>query len=137
MSTRRFASLAVGFFNRQEDGETPKVPHHDSPVVAFIIGLSIILLASILNAAGLNLTKLDHVRFQTCVFRCCFVLTGFGVVVTRYEPVPYPKRNGGKIGSVRYGYSEWSFTCTSAHNGFQSDFQQLSSGFFSDADCRN
>ncbi|KAJ7178478.1 hypothetical protein C8R43DRAFT_973462 [Mycena crocata] len=33
-----------------------------SPVVAFIIGLSIILLASILNAAGLNLTKLDHVR---------------------------------------------------------------------------
>ncbi|KAJ7251512.1 hypothetical protein B0H12DRAFT_1051930 [Mycena haematopus] len=36
--------------------------HHANPVVAFIIGLSIILLASILNAAGLNLTKLDHVR---------------------------------------------------------------------------
>ncbi|KIJ67914.1 hypothetical protein HYDPIDRAFT_148005 [Hydnomerulius pinastri MD-312] len=36
--------------------------HHASPVVAFIIGLAIILLASILNAAGLNLTKLDHVR---------------------------------------------------------------------------
>ncbi|KAJ8503132.1 hypothetical protein ONZ45_g11128 [Pleurotus djamor] len=36
-------------------------PHHASPVVAFIIGLAIILLASILNAAGLNLTKLDHV----------------------------------------------------------------------------
>ncbi|KZT26776.1 hypothetical protein NEOLEDRAFT_1177356 [Neolentinus lepideus HHB14362 ss-1] len=36
-----------------------------SPVVAFIIGLSIILLASILNAAGLNLTKLDHVRTST------------------------------------------------------------------------
>lgn len=35
--------------------------HHASPVVAFIIGLAIILLASILNAAGLNLTKLDHV----------------------------------------------------------------------------
>lgn len=35
--------------------------HNVSPVVAFIIGLSIILLASILNAAGLNLTKLDHV----------------------------------------------------------------------------
>ncbi|KAF9070535.1 hypothetical protein BDP27DRAFT_588572 [Rhodocollybia butyracea] len=35
---------------------------HASPVVAFIIGLAIILLASILNAAGLNLTKLDHVR---------------------------------------------------------------------------
>ncbi|KAF9529389.1 hypothetical protein CPB83DRAFT_852583 [Crepidotus variabilis] len=35
---------------------------HGNPVVAFIIGLSIVLLASILNAAGLNLTKLDHVR---------------------------------------------------------------------------
>jgi hypothetical protein len=41
--------------------DTPAV-HHASPVVAFIIGLSIILLASVLNAAGLNLTKLDHVR---------------------------------------------------------------------------
>ncbi|KIK67366.1 hypothetical protein GYMLUDRAFT_37471 [Collybiopsis luxurians FD-317 M1] len=40
----------------------PSHAHHASPVVAFIIGLSIILLASILNAAGLNLTKLDHVR---------------------------------------------------------------------------
>jgi len=40
----------------------PPVKHHASPVVAFIIGLAIILLASILNAAGLNLTKLDHVR---------------------------------------------------------------------------
>ncbi|KAH8093965.1 hypothetical protein BXZ70DRAFT_896986 [Cristinia sonorae] len=36
--------------------------HHASPVVAFIIGLAIVLLSSILNAAGLNLTKLDHVR---------------------------------------------------------------------------
>ncbi|KAJ7783262.1 hypothetical protein B0H16DRAFT_1357895 [Mycena metata] len=36
--------------------------HHRNSVVAFIIGLAIILLASILNAAGLNLTKLDHVR---------------------------------------------------------------------------
>lgn len=36
---------------------------HANPVVAFIIGLAIILLASILNAAGLNLTKLDHVSF--------------------------------------------------------------------------
>jgi hypothetical protein len=37
-------------------------PRHGNPVVAFIIGLSIILLASILNAAGLNITKLDHVH---------------------------------------------------------------------------
>lgn len=36
--------------------------YHASSVVAFIIGLAIILLASVLNAAGLNLTKLDHVR---------------------------------------------------------------------------
>ncbi|EKM54136.1 uncharacterized protein PHACADRAFT_257763 [Phanerochaete carnosa HHB-10118-sp] len=36
--------------------------HHASPVVAFIIGLGIVTLASIMNAAGLNLTKLDHVR---------------------------------------------------------------------------
>lgn len=35
--------------------------HHASPVVAFIIGLGIVTLASIMNAAGLNLTKLDHV----------------------------------------------------------------------------
>jgi hypothetical protein len=40
------------------------------PVVAFIIGLSIILLASILNAAGLNLTKLDHVRRQIQLATC-------------------------------------------------------------------
>ncbi|KAF5370891.1 hypothetical protein D9758_002030 [Tetrapyrgos nigripes] len=40
----------------------PQTPHHLNPVIGFIIGLSIILVASILNAAGLNLTKLDHVR---------------------------------------------------------------------------
>ncbi|KIK15801.1 hypothetical protein PISMIDRAFT_638153 [Pisolithus microcarpus 441] len=34
---------------------------HASPVVAFIIGFGIIMPASVLNAAGLNLTKLDHV----------------------------------------------------------------------------
>ena len=33
-----------------------------NPVASFIIGLGIVLLASILNAGGLNLTKLDHVR---------------------------------------------------------------------------
>ncbi len=44
---------------------TDNVPaHHANPVVAFIIGLAIVLLASILNAAGLNLTKLDHVCFR-------------------------------------------------------------------------
>ncbi|KAG7440005.1 uncharacterized protein BT62DRAFT_938436 [Guyanagaster necrorhizus] len=53
------------------DEDSPPIPvsdpvpaHHASPVVAFIIGLAIVLLASVLNAAGLNLTKLDHVRTQ-------------------------------------------------------------------------
>lgn len=36
--------------------------HRANPVVAFIIGVAIVTLASVLNAAGLNLTKLDHVR---------------------------------------------------------------------------
>lgn len=42
--------------------------HHSNPVVAFMIGLSIVVLSSILNAGGLNLTKLDHVSqsFGTC-----------------------------------------------------------------------
>ncbi|CAE6419790.1 unnamed protein product [Rhizoctonia solani] len=43
--------------------EIAKVQKHaQSPVVAFIIGLCIVTLASVLNAGGLNLTKLDHVR---------------------------------------------------------------------------
>lgn len=45
--------------------ETPVNKNTASPVLAFIIGLSIILLASVLNAAGLNLTKLDHVGSLT------------------------------------------------------------------------
>ncbi|KAH9830710.1 uncharacterized protein C8Q71DRAFT_716260 [Rhodofomes roseus] len=45
-----------------EDLNSDAPVQHANPVVAFIIGLAIILLASILNAAGLNLTKLDHVR---------------------------------------------------------------------------
>jgi len=35
--------------------------HHTNTVVAFITGFAIIMMASVLNAAGLNLTKLDHV----------------------------------------------------------------------------
>ncbi|KAF7296143.1 hypothetical protein MKEN_01429600 [Mycena kentingensis (nom. inval.)] len=45
----------------------PRLPphvRHTNPVLAFVIGLSIILLASILNAAGLNLSKYDHVRMS-------------------------------------------------------------------------
>lgn len=36
-------------------------PRHMNSVVGFMIGLGIVTLASIMNAAGLNLTKLDHV----------------------------------------------------------------------------
>ena len=49
--------------------------HHASPVVAFIIGLAIITLASILNAAGLNLTKLDHVRFAAVYMQSSTLLS--------------------------------------------------------------
>ena len=44
--------------------DDPVPAHHASPVVAFIIGLAIVTLSSILNAAGLNLTKLDHVSLR-------------------------------------------------------------------------
>lgn len=71
--------LPVGLFAR--DGEDSSIPLTDSesgadihpgaqqgnPAVAFIIGVSIVLLASILNAGGLNLTKLDHVRLICCL----------------------------------------------------------------------
>ena len=39
----------------------PPQAHHINAVVGFMIGLGIVTLASIMNAAGLNLTKLDHV----------------------------------------------------------------------------
>lgn len=74
--------------------------HHASPVVAFIIGLSIILLASILNAGGLNITKLDHV--------CCMSYSlkdlKSDCLVLRYEQALYPRHLAGKIGYVPYGY---------------------------------
>lgn len=46
----------------------PVPAHHAKPVVAFIIGVAIVTLASVLNAAGLNLTKLDHVRHTSPLF---------------------------------------------------------------------
>lgn len=53
---------AAPLFDSSDPSTDPVPAHHASPVVAFMIGLVIITLASILNAAGLNLTKLDHVR---------------------------------------------------------------------------
>jgi hypothetical protein len=44
---------------------------HQNAVAAFIIGLAIVTLASVLNAAGLNLTKLDHVRVGGVYARAC------------------------------------------------------------------
>jgi hypothetical protein len=41
------------------------IPKHGNAVVAFIIGFAIVTLASVLNAAGLNLTKLDHVLLSS------------------------------------------------------------------------
>ncbi|KAL4074114.1 hypothetical protein V8B97DRAFT_1932114 [Scleroderma yunnanense] len=46
----------------QTRADSGEAGHNINPVVAFIIGFAIIMLASVLNAAGLNLTKLDHVR---------------------------------------------------------------------------
>jgi hypothetical protein len=37
------------------------IPKHGNATVAFIVGFAIVTLASVPNAAGLNLTKLDHV----------------------------------------------------------------------------
>ncbi|GJJ06567.1 hypothetical protein Clacol_000760 [Clathrus columnatus] len=46
-----------------EDSTTTAAPSSSlHPVVAFVIGLAIILGASLMNAGGLNLTKLDHSR---------------------------------------------------------------------------
>jgi hypothetical protein len=55
-------TLLTNVLSRASDDEVSPPPHGPNPVVAFIIGFAIIILASILNAAGLNLTKLDHVR---------------------------------------------------------------------------
>lgn len=66
-----------------------------SPVVAFIIGLAIILLASVLNAAGLNLTKLDHVSPQLSP---CPLLT-----LPRSARVPFPGLRGGATACDRCG----------------------------------
>lgn len=73
----------------------PVPAHHANPVVAFIIGLAIVLLASILNAAGLNLTKLDHVSPG---FRCRGVLMLTLQPGARLEPVLSQKLRERAIG---------------------------------------
>jgi magnesium transporter len=61
MNSTSTTSAAAAEFTKDAALDDQVPAHHASPAVAFIIGLAIILLASILNAAGLNLTKLDHV----------------------------------------------------------------------------
>ena len=67
-STTTTATSLVASSTASIPDVTDNVPaHHANPVVAFIIGFAIVLLASILNAGGLNLTKLDHVRLGAVV----------------------------------------------------------------------
>lgn len=84
----------------------PTPAHHASPVVAFIIGLAIVLLASILNAAGLNLTKLDHVK-PPYLSRPRWHSSCFG----RFELVLYQKLRDGETGFDLFGYWEWYSIC--------------------------
>lgn len=74
--------------------------HHANPVVAFIIGLGIVTLASIMNAAGLNLTKLDHVSIPSRTEARSHAEPR----AIRSERAQYPKQNVGRTGCARYGY---------------------------------
>jgi len=90
MDTTSTVTAAVAEFTKEITNNidsTNKVPaSHANPVVAFIIGLAIILLASILNAAGLNLTKLDHVSCPSTIFDS--VITSKGCFKVRASTVP-------------------------------------------------
>lgn len=99
-----------------EDIDDQVPAHHVNAVVAFIIGLSIVTLASVLNAAGLNLTKLDHVRGTVNVVAAflkwlvsvrCFCLT------LRCAPMQFRRAREGRIGCVPYGSSACCFICSS------------------------
>jgi magnesium transporter len=46
----------------QPDSDLQDIHDDLNPIISFIIGFSIILVASIMNAGGLNLVKLDMVR---------------------------------------------------------------------------
>ena len=81
---------------------------HGSPVVAFIIGLSIIILASVLNAAGLNLTKLDHVFAPHPYLWWCPPIDRYPF---RFEPKLFQKARGRETGYDLYGSLECYFIC--------------------------
>ena len=82
--------------------------HHASPVVAFIIGLAITLLASILNAAGLNLTKLDHVSSSLI---CEWKTASEPDRRIRCAPAQYPNLHGDETGYDPYGCLECYCIC--------------------------
>lgn len=85
---------------------SPASPRHANPIIAFIIGLSIILLASVLNAAGLNLTKLDHVCSTRLYLMLLSLLTIFRLELAQYQNLP-----GEKIGCALSGFSECFCIC--------------------------
>ena len=104
-----YSSPYLPLVTRQDEGAPASDPvpaHHASPVLAFIIGLAIVTLASVLNAAGLNLTKLDHVR-ALAFHRLLGALT-----LSRSTPVLFRKAHGEKTGCVHYGCWECCSTCT-------------------------
>ena len=86
-------AVATSLFTREADSNDQVPAHHANPVVAFIIGLAIILLASILNAAGLNLTKLDHVSAAVA-----YLLRTTSQVVSRCAQAKSQKPHEEKIG---------------------------------------
>lgn len=84
----------------EDPAPVPPPTHHGaSPVVAFIIGLSIIILASILNAAGLNLTKLDHVCLHLK-----YSITLLNQSIYRSGLKLYPRPREKRTGSDLYGF---------------------------------
>ena len=98
-------NLSSGFLDSNATYEEPEAPQarHGNPVVAFIIGLAIILLASILNAAGLNLTKLDHVRIHSTLALRNIVLTGHVGPYKRYTEGSEKERLATTIMAVGNG----------------------------------
>ena len=97
--------LSSGLLDSNTTYEEPEAPQarHGNPVVAFIIGLAIILLASILNAAGLNLTKLDHVRAHSTLALRNIVLTGHVGPYKRYTEGSEKERLATTIMAVGNG----------------------------------
>lgn len=104
------SSLPLSTASLLQAAESDPVPprHGASPVVAFIIGLAIVLLASVLNAAGLNLTKLDHVCFPHCT---SVTPRTSDYSKYRYERARFRKLHEKRIGCDLYGFLGCCYTC--------------------------